>query len=256
VPENSAAQHDTVDAAALLREACERNVPLELHHTDFADPLPAARSRLLNIDPVRLYIEQPQVIGRSVLIRAGVRFACYFELSDVLYRFVTTVVEVGRTVPLNASKTALGVVLARPKEIEPGERRDAERVALTGLRPLFADLCDPPLQPGDPPHTDGRAFQGRIVDLSPEGLCLIGAGEAMRLRIGERLWISFEVPGERTTFAGMVEVRHSRRIMQDTAVRIGLTFAPWPNPEELQLSLAPLRRFLDTLRRLRSSKAA
>lgn len=255
MPENSAVQPEAVDAAALLREACERNIPLELHHTDFADPLPAARSRLLNIDPTRLYIEQPQVVGRSVLIRPGLRFACYFELGDVLYRFVTSVVEVGRTVPLNASRSAMGVVLARPKEVEPGERRDADRVALTGLSPLFADLCDPPAHPDDDPHEDGRAFQGRIVDLSPEGLCLIGAGEAMRLRSGERLWISFTVPCECATFAGMVEVRHSRRIMQDTAVRLGLCFVPWPNPETLQQSLAPVRRFLDSMRRLRSKAA-
>lgn len=256
MPENIVdAQSAPVDVAALLREACDRNVPLELHHADFADPLPAARSRMLNLDPGHIYIEQPQIIGRSVLIRPGVRFGCYFELGEVLYRFQTEVSEVGRTMPLNASKTAVGVVLTRPKEIVPGTRRDADRVTLVNLRPIFVELTDAPTEPGGVVSEDGRSLRARLVDLSPGGACLIGDGDAMRLKIGERLLISFPIPNENATFSGMIEVRHSRRIMQDTAVRMGTMFVPWPNPETLQLSLAPVRRFLDNLRRL-TGKAA
>jgi c-di-GMP-binding flagellar brake protein YcgR len=239
----------TPDTSAILREACARNVPLELHRVDTLVHHPVARGRLLEMGDDRLYIEDPQTIGRSVSISAGSPYAAYFQLSESIFSFRTTVLETGCTVRLNDRKLAVGLAIARPGEVTPGQRRQAFRTSLATQAPIGAWVHEAPVGMHQQAPINARWFRARVVDASAGGLCLLAEQFVARLALYDELFVSFTTPGDGRLFCFRAELRHARAAHEGEAQRLGLMFLPWPDQPGFNRMIEPFARYLVGLER-------
>lgn len=238
-----------VDAATLLTEACDRNVPLELHLVDALTSEPVARGRMLDLTDDRVFIEMPQTIGRAVRLRQTCEYVGYFELGDCLFCFRTTVLEIGCAVRLNRLKQANGVALARPDAVQLGQRRQAFRTSLASADPIQAWAHES--QPGldDQVEIKSRRSRARVIDASAGGVCLLVEQPGLKLTVFDQVFVSFDIPEDGRLLCFKAEVRQVRSIHEGRAFRIGLVFLPWPDQSQFNRMHEPLVRYLAGVQR-------
>lgn len=237
------------ESEKLLKEACARNVPLELHLQTVRGIQPVARGRMLKVDEEYVVLETPQVIGRRVAVFPGQEYEAFFTINETLFTFRTKVVETGCSTKLNQLKYTDGLKLLRPQVVRTGQRREAFRTSLALLEdiPVWvheASAAEPGLVP-----VHARRFRGRLVDASAGGVGVLLENTVTRFNIYDPLFIGFTLPGAPKPIAMLVEIRQSRFVLNDTAVRLGLMFLPWPDQVALTRLAAQLTLFLTEVQR-------
>lgn len=162
-----------------LREACDRNVPVEVFRTSGTGDGAPARGRLLSLNEQELVIERLQMIGEDFAHGVGTKFECYFRLGGELYTFRAVVTESRMAARLNGRFIVPAIKLTPPKIVEPGQRRGVFRVSLGGRADaprVDVWLSDPYLPvPGEtpkplpPPRDDDEDDDDALLDLMLDG---------------------------------------------------------------------------------------
>lgn len=242
-------------AESILAEACARNLPVELRQKE-SDDRTVARSRILAADDDLLLFDEPQRIGGTLHFSRGQQLEVYLLLRDRLYTFDTTV-ERGRcVVDLNARKQVTGMAVRRPEYVHDAQRRLTFRVSLACLDPIRVEVHECDQAPGDCAPLDAEHFRGTLVDISLGGAAVtIGGVQAAAFEIGQPLFIGFRLPHDDTRFELRADVRQVRSFQDDTVVRLGIRFHPWPTTHEFDHRQIVLQRFITEVQR-RSLKRA
>ncbi len=118
--------------AEILREACDRNVPICIVRPEQAGRQPMARGRLLDLGDGGIDIEKVQIPGKEVRFSSGDQLDAYFSIGRTLYHFRTELLRASEPKRLNRRMVILGMTLAVPARIEQGDRRTLYRVPLGG----------------------------------------------------------------------------------------------------------------------------
>jgi c-di-GMP-binding flagellar brake protein YcgR len=235
-----------------LEAACARNVPLELHSVSQDRTIPAARARMIDLDDRHVYLEKPQIIGRNVRLSAGQRFAAYFSYNDVIFEFRCQVVETRAAVRLNRRKLVEGLVITRPSEVSPGQRRQFFRTTVAAREPIPARIQ--PAPDGERPEPDEHApwLEARLVDASAGGFGLrVDDPNYSRFRVFHNYFVRFGVPESGREIVTLCELRQVRPIQDGAATRLGMLLLPWPTQARLNSQLQPLLAYLTKLQRTR-----
>jgi c-di-GMP-binding flagellar brake protein YcgR len=241
----------------ILQEACERNVPVELHYRNRQDEFTLARTRLLAMDEQQLYLDEPQAIGEATVHMPGQILDVYLSLYGTLYTCRVQVISSNCIVALNEQKRVTGMSVTRPAIVKPGQRRAYYRVSLAALDPVKVRMhrtgdIDPNLCP-----VDATRIQGHLVDLSLGGGSVrIDGMSYTSFGFGKEWFLNFTIPDWIDDARLLTTVRHVRSIVDGTAVRLGLQFSVWPDEHQYRLSLQALQKFLAAMQRRQLRRSA
>ncbi|MEC9372290.1 MAG: PilZ domain-containing protein [Planctomycetota bacterium] len=239
-----------MNAAALLEEACARNVPLEIHRRSPNGSVPCARGRMIWLDENNIYIEQPQTIGREVRLAPNQHVDAFFSLHGEIYGFPSIMFDTDCTIRLNTAKTIRGMSLVRPAELRPGQRRSHYRVSLACQDPIPAIMHATAEETVDAAPWPYQPFSGTIVDASAGGFgVIISHAHARPLEIYDPLFIHFQVPGGTEPLLFLCEIRQIRPLRADLDDKLGLMIVTWPDQRAMTRSIQPLLRMITDIER-------
>jgi c-di-GMP-binding flagellar brake protein YcgR len=242
-------QPDPQEILSLLNSCCERNISVEIHkHTGDA-AVPVARARMMCTDSERLFLDEPQTIGKEVQMGKNTAVDVYFSLGDKLYTFATTIASMQCKVRLNQTKTLIGMAINLPKKIDQGQRRSRFRTSLALHTPIPVTLCEASGDCNSCP-LDAFRFEGRIVDGSEGGLgILLEFDRPRKFKVFGRWIVEFHIPGESETTVLGCELRQVRTIRENELMKIGIMALPWPNTRAMRERMQPLARHLNSIER-------
>jgi len=258
---------ETISNLAILQEACDRNVPLQLHYVnpnlskERTEPdVLVAYTRLLKVDKEKIYLDCPQHIGKQVRLCSGRRVDGYFTMQGVIFKFQTLVTDLNILIELNKHKKIVGMCLATPHLITEGQRREDHRISVSAREAIpvavHEGINDTPGQT----LLDAKRFRATIVNLSRGGVALKFEDEnRFLLKYGQWYYLAFRLPDEKDELLFMAELRHITEILEGEARRVGFQFLNWPDALEMRSKLAILNRFLanterSQLQKMRSKK--
>jgi len=247
---------------AKLQEACDRNVPLEIHYINpnmsrdrIDSDILIAQTRMLGVDEKRIYLDSPQCIGKQVRLCRGRKVDGYFTIQNTIYKFTTTVTDTNCMVILNREKTIVGMCLQTPTVISEGQRREDHRISVQSLEPIRVVLHEGiKNQPGQAP-IDAKKFEGTMVNISRGGMAIkFEKEDRFLLKFGYWYYLNFSLPGEEEPFLFLAELRHIDELFNGQARRIGFQFLNWPDPMKMRGKIGVLNRFLSKLERSQLQK--
>lgn len=245
--------HDIVEHQDSLKEACARNVPLELHSVSYDRSVPAARARMIDLDDDFIYLEKPQIIGRNVRLHQAQLFEAFFNYNDVLFTFTTHVADPSTAVRLNQKKVVEGLILERPPQVKPGQRRQFYRTSLAAIpEPISALLQETDDEMDDLEPDDGRTWQAAaVVDASAGGFGVrIDDGNYLRYKIYHNYFLKMVLP-DGSEITVLCELRQVRSLLNGQATKLGLLLLPWPTQAKLNWHIQPLLSYLTQMQRSR-----
>lgn len=242
-------QPDSPEFLSLLKSACERNMPVEIHkHTGDA-ATPVARARMMCMDNERLFLDEPQTIGKIVKMGKNTPVDVYFFVGDQLHMFSTTIASMQCRVRLNVSKILVGMALNLPSKVQQGQRRARFRTSLSTYTPIPITLIEASDDLNSSP-IDAARFEGRLVDGSDGGLgILLDFDRPRKFRIYGRWFVHLHLPGasERTLLG--CELRQVRTLRKNETMKIGLMTLPWPNTRAMRERMRPLALLMTSVER-------
>jgi len=249
-------QPDPQKVLSLLDSGCERNIPVEIHkHTGDA-AVPVARARMMCTDSERLYLDEPQTIGKKVQMGKGTSVDAYFSIGDQLYTFSTTVASMQCKVRLNETKTLVGMALNLPSKVEQGQRRSRFRTSLAMHSPISVTICETAHDLNSSP-IDADQFTGRIVDGSDGGIgILLDFDRPRKFKIYGRWIVQFHIPSESERTVLACELRQARTIREGETMKIGMMALPWPNIRAMRERMQPLAMHLNSIQRQLRQRAS
>jgi len=210
---------------AVLRDACRRNTPVELHFEHTLAKRMTARVRMLTMDAECLYTDVPH---GALRLHADLPLTGYFLLAGTRYSFNARVVRAPCWVPGATGKVVAGMALTLPEEIHERQRRADFRLPLVGKERIFALLHEGCPELGGFAPSDARHFPAWLVNISAGGLgVVVEATERSHWPQDDLYFATFRLPETDGEFYMMTAVRHSRAIRDGRANAVGLEFAPW-----------------------------
>ena len=245
------------DPQALLNEACARNLTVELHFHAPNDEVLVAKSRFLGLDEQHVFLDKPQSIGKPIELSLRQRFDAYMALQESRFAFQSQVVDLQRLMQLNRKMRVIGIVIARPTSIKEGQRRAYFRASLLGNRTVCANVHASSLEAEGAAPINAQPFTAEMINLSVGGVALnVDIEHGRKIRIGDELFIGFDEPGEDQEYMLLAEVRQTRKIAEDTAVRLGMQFKAWPSAAHLRRVQRDMQKFITRLQRASLKKSA
>lgn len=235
---------------ALLQEACDRNLQIELHRRTAFGATPTARGRMLRLEDGKLYLDRPQTIGRPFMMSVGQACRAYFSLHETIYMFETRVAEADCRVRLNVEKSTIGMALEAPESIRPGQRREFFRTSLALQGEIAVQMHEAGV--GDDPAecpVDARRLAGKMTDASGGGVGVVIEGRPAKLRAYDPWFVGFRLPGSDDQLVFLAELRQIRGIRDDQDTRLGLMFLIWPNQRVATRTMDLLLRYLSMVQR-------
>ena len=144
------------------------------------------------------------------------------------WQFESTILKLGIAVRLNAHETLMGVSLARPKQVEPSQRRDDYRISLAGFEPIELRMVAAHPDIAGACLLDGPKATGRIIDLSAGGMAvLVKRGPIREFKRNELYYLSASLPGLEVPFELLGSVSHARLLHEGLSLRVSFAFADW-----------------------------
>lgn len=259
-------ENDLKRNVQILQEACDRNIPLELHYVNtnmsaqrYEPDVLYAQTRLLGVDEKKIYLDSPQSIGKIVNLRVGWKVHAFFSIQKTLYSFDSLVTDLRQMVVLNREKTVVGMCLATPTTIRSGQRREDHRLSLLGQQPIKIEIHETNKDNPSACPIGAKRFHALGVNLSRGGIGTKMEGEErFLLRFGQWYFLSFLLPQDPEPFLFLVELRCIRDLEKTEARRFGFQFLRWPDPIRSRERQARLGRILAAMERtsLRSKSQA
>lgn len=245
------------EGLALINEACDRNTPVELHYTDGKGALTVARARVLGTDEETLYLDRPQCIQREIGYHSGQILDAYFSLHGILYWFRTTVLSPEHHVELNARKRVIGMSIAFPRSVKPGQRRRSYRASTLGIGEIIVHLHTTDKEMPDVTPIDAGQYRGLLVDVSVGGVGLaIEQHTYSHFHVGDVMFLRLPLPERPMPFYLVTQVRQSRPLHEDGGARLGLQFECWPSQRAFSAMERELQRFVTDLQRRQVRRSA
>ncbi len=121
------------DFVQLLTDAIDRNTSIGIVHQGRAGHDPLAQGRLLEWQGDILVIEELQVIGRDVVLKADDRVEAYLSYNGTMLTFEAKVLKVEIPRKLNRERVVRALHISKPMNLREGDRRSAFRASLSGL---------------------------------------------------------------------------------------------------------------------------
>ncbi len=240
---------DLKDPAALLASGCERNIPVEIHKHTGSAAVPVARARMMCIDGERLYLDEPQTIGKPVQMGKNTAVDAFFSINNMLFTFTTTVASMKCKVRLNETKMLIGMALNLPKVIDQGQRRSRFRTSLAMQAPIKVTLHQASMDLNSAP-IEAERYEGRLVDGSEGGLgVLLDFDRPRKFKMYDKWIVQFHLPSEPDLTVLGCELRQARTIREGETMKIGLMAMPWPTMRSMREQLLPLSRHLTAIER-------
>lgn len=265
--------------ADILREACDRNVPICVVRPEQAGRQPMARGRLLDLGDEGIDIEKVQIPGKEVRFSRGDRLDAYFSIGRTLYHFRTELLRASEPKRLNRRMVILGMTLAMPGRIEQGDRRTLYRVPLGGrVERISADvwLVGPDLAHDDEPdegedneqtmpamafnlhameladtvgHLDHEPdCRGWVADASEHGFGLrLEYIQPHRFHLFDPVLVRLTMPGG-DEIVHLCEVR-SKRAVGDDGTRLGVVIIKEADIAAARQKTAKMRGYLNEIQR-------
>lgn len=240
---------DNLTDAEILAAGCERNARVEIHkHTGDAT-IPVARARMMCMDEERLYLDEPQTIGKQVEMGKGTAVDAFFSLGDGLFTFSTTVASMNCRVRLNGAKTLIGMALDIPRTIKQGQRRSRYRTSLAMQTPIKVSMHQASSDLGSSP-IDADRVEGRLVDASEGGFgVMLDFDRPLKYKLYEKWVVQFHIPGEPDLTLLGCELRQIRTIREGESMKLGLLALPWPDQRAMRSQMLPLTKYLTSVER-------
>jgi c-di-GMP-binding flagellar brake protein YcgR len=249
---STSTQNDSV--AKLLEDACDRNLPVEIHHHTVNDELIVARSRILDLDEEFVFLDSMQSIGKRVSFRKDKLLTVYFFVNGVRHAFQTRVVQSEQIIELNERKRVLGVSVTRPSRIDERQRREDFRVSLACTGPVPIDFHEQPSLESNQCPINAKRFKGVMVDVSRGGLAaIVDLSEHDLFKPGDLFFVTAILPYGIGETVLPVEVRQVRLVRDDSASRVGFRFPAW-EPRVTQPHRQRVAKFVVSLERLGRQK--
>jgi len=230
--------------ADLLTAGCHRNVPAELQYDSPDGTVVVGRIRLLAWTDRHLLTDAPVYTEGDQPIPRGAHVTVHVQVNGKRLRFSSRIEEDRLQVPLNSRQKVPGMALALPTTIRESQRREHFRISLAGCGPVIVDLAAAAPNVPDACDLAVGVMRGRLIDLSAGGISVsVDRRAAHDVAIGQRLFVSFQLPGVEERFDMLGAVRHRRRVVQSESVRLGLSFRAWGD-QSLQAAQSRLTRFI------------
>jgi c-di-GMP-binding flagellar brake protein YcgR len=238
-----------------LEEGCARNTPLEIFRSSGPGAPPAARGRLLAMEPDKLLIERVRDVEGEVDLTGGQEIDCFFAHKGDMRVFRTNVINTKVTAPLNGRTRVPAISLELPKRVDAGQRRARYRVMLASMEePISVGLS----QADQPGGEYGDAWWScQLADASMFGVGVsTTVVKANRIDPARPVFIAIHLPGETSPITFQAEIRRIQEVASVEVLRLGLQFNAWPSQEQLESRLEPLAKFLEAYQRERMAKSA
>jgi hypothetical protein len=160
-----------------------RNSPLSVIRPGELGRAPMARGRFLLPEAGSVVVENLQIPGREVPIRADQAIECYFQHEGTVFQFRSRVLEMDTPVKLNDTMVVRGMRIAAPKTIERGNRRSIYRQSFASVQPpVDVSVWAVPLTVLTPDQ-----LAACVPDDGPPAVGLQDEVEGFRVERGERL---------------------------------------------------------------------
>jgi len=240
----------------LMAAGCDRNIPVEIHkHTGNA-AIPVARARMMCKDGERLYLDEPQTIGKDVKMGKGTNVDVFCSIGDQLFTFTTSVASMQCKVRLNKTKELVGMALNLPASVAQGQRRSRFRTSLALQTPIPVSMHQASMDLNSAP-IDAARFDGRLVDASDGGIgVMFDFDRPYKFKMYDRWIVRFVIPGESETTVLGCELRQARTIREDETMKVGLLALPWPSPRAMRERMLPMARYLTGIERALLQRAS
>jgi len=224
----------------LLRAVCARNIPAELHLETAEAGVITTRVRLLHVDALHVYVDEPHTPAGPLPVRPRQPVVTHFLFSGTRYAFRSKVIRRCQ-LRLNEHKSVTAVAIGVPGDVRIEQRRADFRLSLAGY--------DIPVEghPGRPDHGGHCAlmvfpFAGRLTNISAGGMGLVvDEAIAAEWQIGQVFFFVFRLPGATRDLWVMSTLRHLRGVPESLSTVAGLQFLPWP--------LVPMRTYVREINR-------
>ncbi len=252
----------TLTDLSVLQEACDRNLPLELHYVNtrcsagsMEPDILVAHTRLIRMEGGEIHVDNAQHIGKEVRLRVDQPVDAFFTHNDTMYTFRTKVKALRKKIDLNQSTRIVGAVLEAPPSLGEGQRREDYRVSVAALDPIpvyihETDNADPNSCP-----LNVRRWTGQLFDVSRGGLAVrIEGPTRFFLRVARLCFLTFDLPGHNVNLAFLAECRHMRDIPGHDAGIAGFQFLRWPDMGVMRSQLANIGRFTADVERARRAR--
>ena len=244
------------DSRALLEAACARSLPIDLHTTGPGGELFVSRSRILGMDGEHVFVDSPQAIGKQLEFEPRQAVTVHFNLHESRYLFESHIVRRKSLIPLNDQKSVVGMLLARPRRIRDGQRRNHFRVSLVAEEKMEVRLHKASSEDGRSCPVDGSALPGILINLSLGGVALRVDMDAGRtLSLDDVIFVRFFLPDEEQEYVLMAQVRQLRPISDNSGMRLGVSFKPWPEEREYERTQQRLQRYITRVQREQLKRA-
>jgi c-di-GMP-binding flagellar brake protein YcgR len=225
---SAAATIEREDTVRVLRQACQRNTPAELHFPHEGAGLITARVRMLRIEEDQIYVDRPQAGGSPLSLDPGRSVTVHFLVGGTRYAFDSRIRRPHCLVQLNASQQIAGTALAIPAEVRQQQRRADFRLSLAGYEGVVAKIHAGVREGGGSCAIDARVVSARLVNISTGGLgVLLDTSATAGWRVGAVFFMSFSLPEVEVEFCMMTELRHLERIHEGASTVAGFIFLPW-----------------------------
>ncbi|MCP4591001.1 MAG: hypothetical protein GY842_09670 [bacterium] len=219
------AAQGTSTVRELIDRACARDAPAELHFPGPPGKEQIARVRLIKMKDNEIYADAPlNSESRSALARNR-PVEVHTVIGGERYSFRTRIQKVFTSVDLNARKRITAITLAVPTQLKHQQRRQHFRVSVAGHGDIEVAFCATVAGRRDCCPINGERFAGRLVNVSSGGICVIvPVSRRRRFRYVESFFVEFQLDGLDQPVRLPIEVRHFRRIHDDTDTLLGLRF--------------------------------
>jgi len=117
------------DSLDLLRDSCDRNMPIEVVRVNRVGEEPLAKGRLLGIKDALVHVEELRIIGRESTLVQNAEVYAYLVRQGKVFQFLSTIREIAQPVRVNAGLIVPGAKLSIPTCLVQTQRRNHFRIS-------------------------------------------------------------------------------------------------------------------------------
>lgn len=222
------ANSDTTGVRELVADLCARNAAAEIHYELPRDKCATARVRMLAVENNMIQTDKPQNLDRDVELHAGKTVTVHVRCGDDGYAFDSRVIKTATLVRLNNRQRVVGMSLALPSEVRSQQRRRDFRVSVAG-NAIGCRLFREDEEHERACSLNVTTVRATLVNLASRGFgAAIEGPQAREFAIGDRLFCSFDLPGDDEPIVIYGEVRHVRPIKQGRGCVLGVMTLDMP----------------------------
>ncbi len=218
-------------AEHLIKLACARDTPVEIHYESPDGKLTSSRTRMLELLDDRIILEAPNaedIAGIPLHKTINV----HMLLGGMRYRFESALIETRLFSRVNSRVSVRAIAIRMPSKVLEGQRRTHYRLPLASSEPIVIELIEPHASYLYACSIRASKIICRLVDISAGGMsCLVEQRHARGVEAGRSYYITFLLPDADREFNMLCEIRHVREIKASESLRLGIAFQPWPGSD-------------------------